>query len=219
MKTTNFKLKAKEIDFDDTEFMNGLEKTKVLKDFVKFLNNHFKRTCFSKRLYNYLHLHCGFIAHYNIDGFYGEYFNAPMNFHRSASEYIGYAKASSKSKENLFVDMCMDLNSNSFDSTGGFKTTIEGNISYGNYKDLNYAMKCVFDEYHEKINELVYEYQQESEAKEAKAKEAKEAKEIKEVVEVTIQAKDLKEKVETSMVEKNTNKEKKISQTLLFDFL
>ena len=29
---------------------------------------------FSKRLYEHLHLHCSFIAHYNRAGFYAEYF-------------------------------------------------------------------------------------------------------------------------------------------------
>lgn len=78
--------------FKDVEFMSAKEKAMVLKQwktFLKALATHdgsesapdrygnsfpapFKS--FSKRLYNHLHLHCGFIAHYNIWGFYQTYF-------------------------------------------------------------------------------------------------------------------------------------------------
>lgn len=34
---------------------------------------------FTKQLYNHLSLHCGYIAHYNIHGFYSEYFGGGEN--------------------------------------------------------------------------------------------------------------------------------------------
>ena len=80
--------------FTDAEFLSANEKEKVLKNwttFLKFLSSgkhleHKKSDLgsdygssaprvFTKRLYEHLHLHCGFIAHYNIHGFYSEYFN------------------------------------------------------------------------------------------------------------------------------------------------
>jgi len=55
--------------------MTARDKELVLKTWIRFLNNNFKRTNFTKRLYEHLHLHCGYIAHYNINGFYSTYFN------------------------------------------------------------------------------------------------------------------------------------------------
>jgi len=55
--------------------MTARDKELIFKTWIRFLNNNFKRTNFTKRLYEHLHLHCGYIAHYNIDGFYSTYFN------------------------------------------------------------------------------------------------------------------------------------------------
>lgn len=59
---------------EDTHFMSGLDKEKVLKQFEKFLVSDLNRECFTKQLYEHLHLHCSFIAHYDINGFYHTYF-------------------------------------------------------------------------------------------------------------------------------------------------
>ena len=59
----------------DVEFMSGYEKNLILKQFKTFVKNGFQKRHFTKKLYNHLHLHCGFIAHYNIHGFYEEYFD------------------------------------------------------------------------------------------------------------------------------------------------
>lgn len=61
--------------FSDAEFMSADDKRKVLKQWRTFLESGLKQEKFTKRLYQHLHLHCGFIAHYNINGFYGTYFN------------------------------------------------------------------------------------------------------------------------------------------------
>ncbi len=62
--------------FTDVEFMTAKEKELVLKNWQTFLKHGLQRKHFTKRLYNHLHLHCGFIAHYNLGGFYSTYFEA-----------------------------------------------------------------------------------------------------------------------------------------------
>ena len=62
--------------FIDAEFMTAQEKELVLKNWWTFLANGLKKEHFTKRLYNHLHLHCGYIANYNISGFYSTYFES-----------------------------------------------------------------------------------------------------------------------------------------------
>ena len=81
LKVQNFKLKVENFEFEDVKFMTSTQKSKIYKNFVSFLNNHFKPTRFKKDIYEHCHLHCGFIAHYNINGFYGEYFGTAARFH------------------------------------------------------------------------------------------------------------------------------------------
>lgn len=70
-------IKLKEIKFKDAEFLTAKEKEHVYKDFVKFVENGFQIEQFTKKLYDHLHLHCGFIAHYDKTGFYANYFKEP----------------------------------------------------------------------------------------------------------------------------------------------
>lgn len=61
--------------FTNTEFLTALEKEKILKNWIAFLDSEMKESRFTKRLYEHLYLNCDFIAHYNIKGFYNTYFN------------------------------------------------------------------------------------------------------------------------------------------------
>jgi hypothetical protein len=61
----------------DTPFLTAAEKTLILRDWTSFLKNKCSRTTFTKRLYHHLTLHCDFIAHYSIHGFYEYYFERP----------------------------------------------------------------------------------------------------------------------------------------------
>lgn len=63
----------------DAEFMKAEQKEKTLRDWYRFIESRFKRKYFTKALYDHLHLHCSFIAHYNIDGFYGTFFLDPSD--------------------------------------------------------------------------------------------------------------------------------------------
>ena len=76
--------------FTDVEFMTAKEKEQVLKNWKRFLTNGLKKEHFTKRLYNHLHLHCGFIAHYNIHGFYDEYFLSGQATERFFKHLINY---------------------------------------------------------------------------------------------------------------------------------
>ncbi len=62
--------------FTEAEFMTAREKELVLKNWERFLKGNFKKTLFTKRLYDHLHLHCGYIAHYNREMFHAEYFQS-----------------------------------------------------------------------------------------------------------------------------------------------
>ena len=62
--------------FTDAEFMTAKEKDLVLKNWKSFLANGLKKEHFTKRLYNHLHLTCGYIAHYNQMTFYSTYFES-----------------------------------------------------------------------------------------------------------------------------------------------
>ena len=76
--------------FTDAQFMTAREKALVLKAWQKFLQHGLKKEHFTKRLYEHLHLHCGFIAHYNIHGFYDEYFQAGQDTERFFENFCSY---------------------------------------------------------------------------------------------------------------------------------
>jgi len=79
--------------FTDVEFMTAREKELVLKNWRTFLQHGLKKEHFTKRLYEHLHLHCGFIAHYNIHGFYSTYFEAGQDTERFFEHFCGYTAA------------------------------------------------------------------------------------------------------------------------------
>lgn len=79
--------------FNDVEFMTAKEKQLVLKNWKAFLKYGLKRQHFTKRLYEHLHLYCGFIAHYNIHGFYSTYFEAGQDTERFFDHFCTYTKA------------------------------------------------------------------------------------------------------------------------------
>lgn len=60
--------------FKDVRFMTAVEKTQVIQHWETFLKHECKRVLFTKRLYHHLIMHCSFIAHYDLNGFYNTYF-------------------------------------------------------------------------------------------------------------------------------------------------
>jgi hypothetical protein len=76
--------------FRDVRFMTAKEKELVLKNWKTFLQNGLKKEHFTKRLYDHLHLHCGFIAHYSRDCFYSTYFEAGQDTERFFEYFCNY---------------------------------------------------------------------------------------------------------------------------------
>lgn len=187
LKPKNFNIKAKSIRFESVKFMTDLEKKKVYINFVKLLNNHFKRTLFKKNLYEHFYCHCGFIAHNNIDGFYGEYFETAASFHfnvkgysNKMSEYSGNLnRPSTLSYGEQFYAIYEEING-AREGLGEFYDTIGRNMNYGGYgdcADLDDAIKDVFSEYmeiwREEIKKAVKAYDKFSQKDEVKALNAK----------------------------------------------
>lgn len=77
----------KQYQFRDAEFMSAREKELVLKAWVRFLKKGLRFEDFTKRLYEHLHLHCSFIAHYNRLGFYQTYFENGEDTVRFLSQF------------------------------------------------------------------------------------------------------------------------------------
>lgn len=214
-----FKIKPKQLDFKDANFMSSKEKEKVYKNFISFLNNHFKESCFTKNLYNHLHLHCGFIAHYNIKGFYAEYFNTPARFQKIAfdynsapTEYGVYINENYLGKENLnskiaFYKIYEELNSGDrFEGLSGFYNTIK-DARWQEYKDLNTAILEAFNEYKSLFIELIREA-------------IKKANEYEKSLIVVEEKQDKTYANENEVVLPNKTLEGyKMNQTSLFDFL
>lgn len=99
----------------DSEFLTAKEKAAVLRQWKRFIENGFHYGDFTKRLYEHLHLHCAFIAHFDRGGFYATYFQDPEDTIR-------------------FL--------NQFDSDYGFKSVEYGADWWiqGEYEDVNTAM-------------------------------------------------------------------------------
>ena len=76
--------------FADVRFMTAKQKGHVLKDWRTFLRHGLQQQHFTKRLYEHLHLHCGFIAHYNLHGFYATYFEAGQDTERFFGAFFAH---------------------------------------------------------------------------------------------------------------------------------
>ena len=76
--------------FTDVQFMTAKEKELVLKNWTTFLKHGLQKQHFNKRLYEHLHLHCGFIANFNIQGFYSTYFEAGQDTERFFERFCTY---------------------------------------------------------------------------------------------------------------------------------
>ena len=73
-------------EFKDVRFMTAAEKSKVLRQWKRFLKSGFEARLFMKSLYHHLIQHCSFIAH-NLGGFYGVYFEDPSATQRFLDQF------------------------------------------------------------------------------------------------------------------------------------
>ena len=76
--------------FKDAEFMTAKEKELVLKSWETFLKHGLKKQHFTKRLYEHLHLHSGYIANFSLHGFYSTYFEAGQDILRFFDRFCNY---------------------------------------------------------------------------------------------------------------------------------
>lgn len=154
-----FKIPAKVLDFSSTKYMTDLEKKKIYISFVKFLNNHFKFSLFTKAMYQHFTNHCGFIAHYNLHGFYGEYFETAASFHFNVNGYTtpmhecmgNVNRKSTLDRGEQFYAIYEEMNG-SRDGLGDFIGTLLNNRNWGaysDYNDLDNAIKDAIGEYKE----------------------------------------------------------------------
>lgn len=238
LKVKNFKIKEGSYTFEDVKFMSAIEKKKIYKGFVSFLNNHFKHTNFIKSIYQHCHLHCGFIAHYNINGFYGEYFSTAatlqkiaFNVEKQPSEYDGYyvgstayAGTDSLMAKHAFYKLYEELTS-SKEGLGDFYGAFSGRRGYmgasmdGDYGDLNTAIKEAFHSYLEEWEELITKAMNDFEAF-SQDEETKRLQSQKD--EALAQAKALQQKameLEAQLIEKQQTPQKQLVQSTLFDFI
>jgi len=111
----------------DTKFMSAQEKERVLRQWEQFLKSGLAREKFTKALYEHLHLHCSFIAHYDIHGFYATYFESGDDIATFLSQF--------------------DERNAEF---SGIPRSVEYGMTYwatGDYEDINRAMIKVASKY------------------------------------------------------------------------
>ena len=87
-------------NFTDAQFQTANEKASIYKSWCRFTdrlaNGDIKgaQKAFSKRLYEHLHLNCGYIAHYDQNGFWHTYFEGYVNvdsfFKNWENDYKGW---------------------------------------------------------------------------------------------------------------------------------
>lgn len=123
----------------DTQFMSAAEKMKVLRQWELFLKSGCTWEKFTKALYEHLHLHCSFIAHYDRAGFYSTYFESGDDMAHFLSQF-----------DQRQAQAC------------GIPLSIEYGMTYwatGDYADINMAMIQVASKYIPQLTEIAQNHQ------------------------------------------------------------
>ena len=127
---------GKEMCFKDAEFMTACKKRLVLVNWKRFLKHGLKQTHFTLRLYNHLHLHCGFIAHYNIQGFYATYFE-------SGADTVEFFKRFCDAAAHCWAADYKDLNSAMLEVYQTYKAGIDNKASDDIAVSLDVLQACL----------------------------------------------------------------------------
>jgi len=130
--------------FSNAQWLSAEKKHCIIKQWTLFVKSGFKPEKFTKNIYEHLHLHCGFIAHYNLRGFYGNYWD---------DEVIRYAEGN-----NMLVRPVPAV-------FHGWESFLKQFNIWGEYTDLNAVMMRVLMEELNKLTEeiiseveKIYEY-------------------------------------------------------------
>lgn len=113
--------------FKSTEFMSDKQKEAVLREWQRFIDSGFNRKYFTGRLYDHLHLHCSFIAHFNIHGFYATDFKNPehtIKFLQQFDKDFGHKSIEYGTDYWFTSENYHDLNSEMAESLGPYKEKI-----------------------------------------------------------------------------------------------
>jgi len=124
--------------FKDAQFMTAKEKELVLKNWKTFLKHGLKKQHFTKRLYEHLHLHCGYIAHYSGDGFYSTYFEAGQDTERFFEHFCTYTAQNYGANSDYD-----DLNTAMREVYGEYKDAIEKKAAADIANSLDLLEACV----------------------------------------------------------------------------
>ena len=145
-------------EFKDVKFMTAREKARVLRNWETFLKHGCKKEHFTKALYSHLIMHCSFIAHYDINGFYSTYFEEGEDTVHFLSQ---------------------------FDNSKGIPRSVEIGMTYwitdGDYYDINIAMCQVAAQYIPALVDTAKRKQKEVDILRAEALLAKHGITLKEV--------------------------------------
>ena len=120
--------------YSDATYMSADDKAKTAKQFITFLKSGCSRKTFTSRIYKHAHLHCGFAAHYNIEGFYQEYF-------WGLDEGGELVRARRHKGVNEFL--------------GAWEGTRAEELDWGrgmDYKDLNEMLKLIIHDFRDNYN-------------------------------------------------------------------
>ena len=138
------------VKMQDTKFLSAQEKDKVLRQWNLFLKSGLSKDKFSSALYNHLIMHCSFIAHYDIHGFYSTYFEE------------------GEDKVNFLSQ---------FDNRNGIPMSVEYGMTYWytdpDYNDINSAMCRVASKYIPTLFDKARSFQRDTDVLRAKSLLAK----------------------------------------------
>ena len=183
-------------------------------------------------------MHCGFIAHYNINGFYGKYFSTAATFQKIAydveknpSEYDGYYVGSiacegkdSFNAKKAFYKIYEELTS-SKEGLGDFYKAFSGRGGYfgacmnGDHGDLNTAIcnafKAYLQQWEDLLTKAMSDYSAFSKDAEMKKLQEKQKEALAQAKALEKQAKEIEEE----LFVKATSTAIAKRQTTLLDFL
>lgn len=130
--------------FKDVRFQTAEEKEKAYRTFQRIIDGR-NINLLDKNLYEHLHLHCGFIAHYDINGFKVEY-SGTDGFKRFIDNFVLYGQ-----REMMYSEDYNDINGELIKYAKKHYQKIMEEINYINTQAEIKIMKAIAEKYGYKI--------------------------------------------------------------------